>query len=85
MWNHELPVSIFLSKLVFSLLLITYVKHFTYVKSLCYGLTPRFIATFLLQQGIIDLERQCLTNAQCSVRECVEMVGIPADMVQPNK
>ena len=28
-------------------------------------------------QWVVDLERQCWANAQCSRRECQEIVGIP--------
>ena len=31
----------------------------------------------LLQQRVIDLERQCWTNAHYSRRECLEVAGIP--------
>ena len=31
----------------------------------------------LLLQRVVDLERQCWTNAQYSRRECLEVVGIP--------
>ena len=31
-----------------------------------------------LQKHIIQLEKQCWANAQCSTRECFELVGIPS-------
>ena len=34
----------------------------------------------LLQQRIVDLERECWANAQYSRRECLEVVGIPANI-----
>ena len=33
-----------------------------------------------LQKHIIQLEKQCWANAQCSRRECLELVGIPSSI-----
>ena len=37
---------------------------------------------FLLQQRVIDLERQCWANAQYSRRDCLEVAGIPESVKQ---
>ena len=34
----------------------------------------------LLQKRVVDLERECWANAQCSRRECLELVGMPASV-----
>ena len=41
-------------------------------------------ANSLLSKRLVDMERQCWANAQCSRRECLEVVGI-LDSVQNNE
>ena len=41
-------------------------------------------ANSLLSKRLVDMEKQCWTNAQYSKRECIEVVGIP-DSVQNNE
>ena len=36
----------------------------------------------LLQERVIDLERQCWANAQYTRRECLEVSGIPSNVKQ---
>ena len=38
----------------------------------------------LLNKKVIDIERQCWENAQCSRRECLEVAGIPRDVSDEN-
>ena len=35
-----------------------------------------------LSSMLVNMERQCLANAQCSKRECLEVVGIPIEAEQ---
>lgn len=81
--NHELIVSVFLWKLVFSLLLTW--KYYCCIINMKHSTILLILRSFLWSYATFyhyfftsarDLERQCLTNAQCSIRECVKMVGI---------
>ena len=38
----------------------------------------------LLNKRVIDMERQCWANAQYSRRECLEVAGIPRDVLNEN-
>ena len=35
----------------------------------------------LLSSRVVDIERQCLTNVQYSRRECLDIVGIPSEVI----
>ena len=38
----------------------------------------------LLNKRVIDMERQCWANAQCSRKECLNVAGIPHDISNEN-